>query len=212
MRNRSLWTTHGRGLTEHLEQLRCSLDTLGLRLRDAVAHAVGQAVGEAVREAVRAALRDPPTEESLPCLLPFARRPGERFCYKSETDWRPEGTWDEPFSEAVNALRAYPGATMPPPQTQSPTSRWRPALLVGWEVTGWWLQRAGPRPLPKAVTVGLAAALAAYAAGPALTTSALGLFNLAEILRCAIATLPMAAEADDPDRNEGRCGPRLVDL
>jgi hypothetical protein len=188
---RALLDAGGRSLARHLDRLRHTLDTLGQRLRDALAHAVGQAVAGAVQEAVHVVLANRPSPaRPVPFDRPRAppalswEEPAEPP-WPDEADGRAQEDWgDEPLPQPASS-----------PRQPQPRSFGR-ALLVGCETAAWWLRRqAGRGTAWAALGLGLAAAVAVLAGGPlaaaglGLAGTALGLLGLADAARAGVAAL-----------------------
>jgi hypothetical protein len=187
----SLLNASRRSLARHLDRLRHTLDTLGQRLHDALAHAVGQAVAGAVQEAVHVVLANQPSPARP---VPGDRTrdpPALRWHEPQEPPWPAEADeWMEGEEYAERATQAAPGSE--PPQSRG-VGR---ALLVGCETAAWWLRRqAGRGTAWVALGLGLAAAVAVLAGGPVvaaglgLAGTALGLLGLADAAWAGVAAL-----------------------
>jgi hypothetical protein len=178
----------GRSLATHLDSLRCTIDGLAGRLREAVAQAVGQSVAGTVREAVRALLgTDPPEPES-----PFtAARTGEPSAWwRDDHDRRwpvtPANPWSDPYDDAEEPGRYGSAASSDEPEP----ARWYRALAAGLEAAAWWLRRQVGKPsLLAAIAVGLICAGLAWLLGPHLAGLALALAALAGLVRLASLAL-----------------------
>jgi hypothetical protein len=175
---RSLIDPGGRSLAYHVERLRRSLQSLGQRLRDGVAQAVGEAVAGAVADAVQALLD---RLAGAPDLRGVPDRPAPPWGMPDEAGWADEP--DGLFPGPAEGLDGSPESGPQPAGTRP--ARWLPALAVSGQAVAWWLRRRpGRLALLAAVGVGLACALAAGAAGPALPLAA-----LAGWVRCGAAAL-----------------------
>jgi hypothetical protein len=160
------------------------LESLGERLRDAIARAIGQAVSEAVH----AVLNDRPAPPR-PRSYDWSRDPPSHLWHEpegrrwaDESDPWADDTDDEPMRRAAPAPVKSMGLG--------------PALLVGCEAAAWWLRRtAGRFPVLTALGVGLGAALAVVASGPwaatsvGLAGSVLGLLALTATVQSGVAAL-----------------------
>ena len=157
-----------RSLGRRLAHLRQTLDGLGAKLRESIAHAVGQTVAGAVQEAVRAALADqserPPAfghrhrTDDLPRSL--WNDPDDAFFDEDEPDeWPPEDE-DEALTPA--------GPATPDVARSSP---WPRAVSFGLQAAAWWLRRrAGRCSVLAALSVGLLTCAVAYTGGPLAAT------------------------------------------
>ena len=186
------WLRHvGRSLTDRLDRLRGTFETLGERLRDAVAQALGQsvagAVHEAVHEAVHTALtdssHDPPSlaprlYQPATTARPFWRDPDAPYWDDDPDDWRQPDMEEEP----------------PAPST-SAAARLRQVLLIGCASAAWWLRQSGRFPLIAALLVGLLSAALVHFGGPlaaagiGLIGSLLHLWTLTDFVRAGGALL-----------------------
>src|SRR4051794_40102769 len=179
-------------LTNSLDRLRHTLDTLGDRLRDAVSSAVGETVAGVVRHTMHALLagpanipRDPPRYRHLP------PNPHPLWVSPQEPD---DG---QPFDDLDGELTDegdYPPAERVVPTPQP--SRLPHALALGAHTAFCWLRRGiGYFPVATACTVGLLTAAATYAGGPlaaaaiGLAGSAYSLLSLAESVHAGAETL-----------------------
>jgi hypothetical protein len=176
----------GRSLAAHLDHLRCTIDALAGRLRDAVAQAVGQSVAGTVREVVRALLgTGPPERES-----PFAatRTPEPSAWWRDEQERRWPVTRANPWSyDEEDEPDRFDSST--PPGDAVP-ARWCRALAAGLEAAAWWLRRQVGKPsLLAALAVGLIFAGLAWLVSPHLAGSALALAALAGLIRLASLAL-----------------------
>src|SRR5437016_6091159 len=129
---RSWMRLYGRALASHLERLRYTLDTLGQRLREAVAQAVVETVAVAVRDAAHALLTDPPPELVSPLQRFHAPHP-RRSLWEDPDNLAPEDDPDELYShrrdydeDDYDQLRS--DASLSPAEGSS--SRWGRAVAV----------------------------------------------------------------------------------
>jgi hypothetical protein len=191
------WTAGlGRNILERLAELAHTLEVLIERVRDEVSRLVGQAVAGALREAVRSVLGQ--------------GRPA--FTSASRSWWRGErqpALWDEAGygpvcsvpdeyddEEALSAESAAPAN--PPPL------RVRAALVLGCRAFAWWLRRqAGRFTAATAIAIGIVAAAAAYAVGPALTTSLVGLLALADVVQSGAEAINSSSAYRTPPQQSG---------
>src|SRR5437660_1687095 len=90
---RNWFTPSGRMLTRRLEQLRTTLDSLGARLRAAVAQAVGETVGVVIRDAVSDALDG--ITGLLPEPPPQHTRPPQGWPDDDAQELWEDGGWDD---------------------------------------------------------------------------------------------------------------------
>jgi hypothetical protein len=156
--SRSKWSGRAaRVLSGHIDRLR---DTLGERLRAAIAQAIGGTVAGAVQDAVYLLLEAP---DETPSRSPHDRslRPAWRGQEDEDWPWHEDrdAQDDDAPQEAIDASAAV--------QAQGRRGRWGAALAVGCQAAAWWLRREAGRFVGlKAVGVGLLSALTAYVAGP----------------------------------------------
>jgi hypothetical protein len=158
-------------VARHLSRLSNTLETFGVRLREAVSSAVGETVSGIVRETVRAVFAEKPTLPPMPGQVaqPAHQAPS---LWASQEDGEDEPWFDDPdpYLADENAMRPSP-RTAP---TAGP-SRWPQAIAVGLHTTICWLRRSiGRYPVLTAIAIGLLTALATYAGGP-LAAAAVGL-------------------------------------
>ncbi len=199
--NRSLrWAARtARILAGHVGRLHDTLEILRERLREAVARAVGQAAAGAAQDAVQSLLAESAAQR-IPPDDPYYPRPSSAGWY--DPDRRRSPSWDDDSDDPYRRRqddeyeeRPSDGGDSPAP-SPSAGRRWGLALAVGCQATAWWLRReAGRFTTLKALGVGLASALAAYVAGPALWAgaglagSALALAALSDAARSGAAAL-----------------------
>jgi hypothetical protein len=180
---RSLIGPGRRALARHLARLGDTLETFGLKLREAVASAVGETMSGVVRETVHAMLTD---DGTLPTSIPPPPR-------RSHSLWaRPDDEEDDPWFGDPDHYPAEEDEDPPSRRTQptSNPSRLPRAVAVGINTTLRWLRRGlGRYPVLIAVAVGLLTALATYVGGPlaaavvGLAGSAFNLMSLAEVVQ-----------------------------
>jgi hypothetical protein len=146
-----------RTLAERLEQLNDNLQSLGERLKDAIAGAVSAAVAAAIHDALRHLLgsRDGPNREH-----PFIQRSDfdNGLCYEAD-----ESLWhqDDGFQPQLQDTHAQRQRTPTP-------KRFRNALGLAL-TTMWWLRQLPcRRPVLTTVAVAVAAGITAFLAGPTL--------------------------------------------
>jgi hypothetical protein len=175
--------------------LRCTLDDLRDRVRDAALQAVGLSVAGAVRESLRAFLegvanRPPEGPSSWPRSLPSWQQPEGLFNDQSDPD-------DHRYERDQRGWYAHDDLDDEPPPRPPQTepaeeprpSRWRQALAIGCSAVAWQLRRPADRVSNlTTIGVGLASALSAYVIGPALIVSALSLVAFTETIRAAGAS------------------------
>src|SRR5262245_25117870 len=152
---RSLVRSGSQALARHLEQLREALDTLGERLRDALARAVSQSVAAAVREAVLAVLaegppRPPPDERPRDPPAALWDVPEEPSWSEATADWaeaddpparsRRPGRRRAPHDRDVEPADPWP-QEQAPPRPHGLVNVLVPALLAGCETAARWLRR-----------------------------------------------------------------------
>jgi hypothetical protein len=145
-----------RTLTERLEQLNDNLQSLGGRLKDAIANAVSAAVAGAIQDAVRN-------------LLGASNRPelDPRFDRRGQPD---NGIWDDPEQASWDEGQEFGPRSHDTPVERTPTCRrWRNALGSALQAGLWWMRRQ-PRRRPVLTTLALAVAagVTAFIAGPTL--------------------------------------------
>ncbi len=181
------WTAAARrALAAHLDRLRQSLAALGERLREAVAQSAGGTAAGVVRQAVATLL-------AAPDAPLWATRPPGRSVHLWRNPYDRDDVYDDEAPDEWAGPREVseedPVPDMPP--TGSRLLRWARALAVGCQAAAWWLRRqAGRHASLTALGLGLLAALAAYAAGPAIAGAALALFVLADCPDAGPGTLP----------------------
>src|SRR5262245_5047136 len=205
---RSLVRAGSQALARHLEQLREALDTLGERLRDALARAVSQSVAAAVREAVLAVLaegppRPPPDERPRDPPPPLWEAPEEPTWSEATADWAEA---DDPPARSRRPGRrraphdrdepAEPWPQEPPQRPHGLVNVLGPALLAGCEAAARWLRRRpGRGAVLTALGAGLLVAVLTGVGGPVAATglgvagAALGLLGLADTARAGAAAL-----------------------
>src|SRR5262245_8551337 len=209
---RSLVRSGSQALARHLEQLREALDTLGERLRDALARAVSQSVAAAVREAVLAVLAEGPPRplpDERPRDPPSALwdAPAEPTWLEATADWAEAAADDPPARSRRPGRRRAPHdrddePAAPCPQELAPQrphgliNILGPALLAGCETAARWLRRRpGRGAVLTALGAGLLVAVLTGVGGPVAATglgvagAALGLLGLADTARAGGAAL-----------------------
>jgi hypothetical protein len=175
----------GRSLAAHLDHLRCTIDALAGRLRDAVAQAVGQSVAGTVHEVVRALLATGPPEPESPFA---ARTPESSGWWRDEQDRHWPVTRANPWS--YDEEDEPDRFDSPMPSDDAEPAGWYRALAAGLEAAAWWLRRQVGQPsLLAALAVGLIFAGLAWLLGPHLAGSALALAALAGLIRLATLAL-----------------------
>src|SRR4051812_47741959 len=164
-----------RALARHVDRLRQSLESLGYRLREAIAQAVGQSVASAVHEAVAALLA-----ERLPAAAASRPPPLWDGYPDPQGDYWEEDACYRPREDSYDLAREAEPSDPP-----AGRSRWPAALAAGLRAALQVLRdQSGSRPVLTAVGVGLAAAALAFLGGPVaaaglgLIGSALGLLAL----------------------------------
>ena len=133
---------------------------------------------------------------------PFARGPAAAWRDPRDDPWADDP--DDYYEARSYAGRDEQGAAASPePSPEAVGRRWGLALAVGCQAAAWWLRRkTGRLAALTAAGVGLASALVAYVAAPALAAaaglagSALTLAAMSDAARCGAAALYGAARAD----------------
>jgi len=142
-----------RTLAERLEQLNDNLQSLGGRLKEAIASAVSTAVAQAIHDVVRNLLG--PSE--IPTLDHHYDPQDERLW---ENDQDPRWTAEQDY---------YPAHPEPPVQhnwVHGP-NRWRDALGMAVQTALWWVrQEPRRRTVLTTAAVAVAAGITAFIAGP----------------------------------------------
>jgi hypothetical protein len=178
----------GRSFAAHLDHLRCTIDALAGRLRDAVAQAVGQSVAGTVHEVVRALLAAGPPEPESPYAA--ARAPEPSAWWRDEQDRRWPVARASPWSDPYDDEEQPDGFNSSMPPDDAEPARWSRALAAGFETAAWWLRRQVGKPsLLAALAVGLIFAGLAWLVGPHLAGSALALAALTGLIRLASLAL-----------------------
>jgi hypothetical protein len=178
----------GRSLAAHLDHLRCTIDGLAGRLRDAVAQAVGQSVAGTVHEAVRTLLGTGPPEHESPYASNRTSEPSAWWRDDPDRRWpvASANPWADPYEEDEEP--DHFGRSEP--SEEAPPARWYRALAAGFEAAAWWLRRQAGKPsLLAALCIGLIFAGLAWLVGPHLAGSALALAALAGLIRLASLAL-----------------------
>jgi hypothetical protein len=115
---------------DRLERLHESLQNLGQRLREGIAHLVGTHIGDAVRDALDALLQSRRLN-AVPDQYRDPYRSPEPGYYRH--DYSPRENEDEDFW--------YESEQPPPEEEPEPKpSRWRSLLTGLVQLTSWWLQ------------------------------------------------------------------------
>jgi len=206
---RSLVRSGSQALARHLEQLRDALDTLGERLRDALARAVSQSVAAAVREAVLAEgpPRPPPDERPRDPPPPLWEALEEPTWSEATADWAEAAADETPARSRRPGRRRAPhdrGGEPAEPSPQEITPQrphgliniLGPAVLAGCETATRWLRRRpGRGAVLTALGAGLLVAVLTGVGGPVAATglgvagAALGLLGLADTARAGATAL-----------------------
>ena len=137
-----------------------------------MARAVGQGVAGAAQDAVRSLLDDELLPHTAVGDRPFDRRPSAVWRDPHDDPWADDP--DDYYEARPYAGRDEQGAaSSPEPSPEAVGRRWGLALAVGCQAAAWWLRRkAGRLVALTAAGVGLASALVAYVAAPALAAGA----------------------------------------
>jgi hypothetical protein len=192
---------HRLPLTERLDRLRQTLNSLSGELVEGVAASIAQTVAGVVRDTLLALLTKGRSRPDLP------ERDRSRWSHNhpaplwggldEEDDpmWPEDheatpmwGNSDEDRWPDSPSDRRLPVTSTQPPTTQPRVRRWVSALAASWQAAGWWLARKpGRYPVMTALAIGLAAGVATWAGGPlaaagmTLIGTALGLVSLAQV-------------------------------
>src|SRR4051794_23049068 len=168
----SHWPGWGwRLLNERLSRLRQTLETIQENLHQAIARAIGQSFGELLHDIVHTLLA---ADECMP--TPSTYRPQPRPpAYDRDQPPAHSDPWYERFdAEQADEERrwlaeeSWDDADESPSAEPQQRTRWLQALLVGFQVTTWWLRRhSGPYPLLAALAVGSVTGTVAYGVRPA---------------------------------------------
>jgi hypothetical protein len=170
-----------RCVAERLEHLLTAVESLGRRLREALAQVLGQAIGEAIQDAIGHALlgaAPAPARYADPYYNPEYGPYAQEYGREEEYEQR----WEE-------SRYAEP---RPEPEDSAPEeslSRWHTAILAGLQAMALWLgERPGRRALLTALGVGAATGLLAYLAGPVFGAGAAVLSTVVSLLALADGT------------------------
>jgi hypothetical protein len=184
-------------LTERLEQLNDNLQSMGERLKEAIAGAIGTTVAEAVRDAVHGLLTKPEAEPNFQNQRwQDDRRQDRRWAEDtdpwSQPDWRdPEDPWQDRSDDPHQYRGSHP--------TQAGNNRLGKAMTAALQTTLLWLQEQKCcRPVLATGAVALTAGLAAFFYGPSLAAGVGVLASMASLLltsRGAALTAGRLAEA-----------------
>jgi len=142
-----------RTLAERLQQLNDNLQSLGGRLKEAIASAVSTAVAQAIHDVVRNLLG-----------------PGEVPALDHHYDPRDDRRWDnEEDPRWTDEQDYYPSHHQPPVQNHRAhgPNRWRDALGMAVQTALWWIrQEPRRRTVLTTAAVAVAAGITAFIAGP----------------------------------------------
>src|SRR5262245_21755568 len=143
-RRSSLITVLGRSLATQVNHLRHTLDSLGLRLRDAVTRAVGETVGAAVRQTLHAALADDsaPEQEYDRPVEPRYRDPPSWPERAERSSWG-QPSWDaySGWPEVADMEPSPDAADAPVPEPEGRGGAATHVLIMGCQAAAWWLRR-----------------------------------------------------------------------
>lgn len=176
-----------RPLTERLEQLNQNLQSLGDRLKEAIASAIGTTVAQAVRDAIFALLGQP---ESAP-------RYQDRDRYPEERSWR-ERSWDDPDRDPWMERHYYEPPSRYSGSSRTSPTRLRHALAVAAQSSLYWLgQQRSQRPVLTTSVIALAAGLTAFFYGPSLAAGVGLLASVAGLVLTAESASSAAGKLAD---------------
>jgi hypothetical protein len=194
----------GRPLTEHVEQLRRTLDSLCARLRESLAQAVSGAVADMLRDTLRRVLTElasrPPAldqgAQPLPRRPPMWASPYDPAYEDNLDDYLPEYLSEADLAY-LRRREAPLRATEPAQAAPVCLGSWSLALSAGLQAAGYWLHRrpGGWNPLV-VLGVGAAAGAIVLVGGPVALTgirlagSALSLAGLEACLRSPASLTP----------------------
>jgi hypothetical protein len=167
-------------LADRLRRLNDNLQSLAIRLKEAIATAVSSTIGEVVRDLLRRFLGDQDTKEGHSYTGQFDSQPRDRYRSRFDSE---ERDWDYRDDDPWNEERQNWHEPTKPDSTPQASPRWNAAFRTAIQTALWWL-RTQPlrRPVMTTTLVALAAGGTALFAGPTIAAGVSVIASVASLI------------------------------